>query len=148
MPIYKQGDMWNVLDEVDHFIITTNAIVKQNGALVMGAGIAKQARDRYPGLDEMFGSHIKLFHPKGVYGLQLWLDSKFGMFQVKQHYKDTANIQLIIYSTGMLAQAAQTCPKVKFALNFPGIGNGKLTYDEVKPIVDLLPDNVQVWTFT
>lgn len=148
MPDYRKGDMWSVLTSVDHFIVTTNAVVKNDGALVMGAGLAKQARDRQPGLDKMFGTAIKLWHDPGEpYGCMLWANNTFGMFQVKHHYKDQANMHLIIYSTGMLQAFAQSNPTKQYALNFPGIGNGKLKYDDVKPVIDLLPRNVQVWTF-
>lgn len=147
MPEYRTGNMWDCLEEVDHFLITTNAIVKQNGALVMGAGLAKQARDAYPGLDQTFGEAIEMWAENGVYGVILWANLKFGAFQVKHHFKDQANLHLITYSTGMLKVWAQTKGDQKFALNFPGIGNGGLPYDQVKPIVDLLPNNVQVWTY-
>ena len=37
-------DIWEV--KCDFLCITTNGIVKKDGRLVMGAGIAKEARDR------------------------------------------------------------------------------------------------------
>ena len=147
MPTYKKGNMWDCLNEVDHFIITTNAIVKRNGALVMGAGIAKQARDAYPDLDVMFGSAVNLFSKDGYYGCLLWANNKWGIFQVKHHFKDEASLELITKSTQGLRNHAEQSPDQTYALNFPGIGNGKLNYDAVKPIVSTLPDNVQVWTF-
>ena len=76
MSVFMTGDMWRVFDEVDYFVITTNAIIKRNGAVVMGAGIAKQMRDKYP-----------------------------------------------------------------------GIGNGGLASWAVAPLLQNLPDNVQIWTF-
>lgn len=151
MAIFRQGDMWSVLDEVDHFIVTTNNIVKSNGALVMGAGLAKQLRDRGSiNIDKKYGAAV-LTHgrctPDQVYGVILNIHDTFGAFQVKQHYKDAANTNLILFSAGMLKAFALSAPNKIFAMNFPGIGNGKLFYDEVKPIVDLLPNNVQVWTY-
>jgi hypothetical protein len=58
MPQQQQGDMWSVYQEADLFLITTNATLKRNGALVIGRGIARQARDRFPGLDIALGRHI------------------------------------------------------------------------------------------
>ena len=147
MPQYMKGDMWTVLGKVQWFCITTNAIVKNNGALVMGAGIARQMRDRYPGIDLACGEAVRdSTNSEGVYGFirpRLGL----GLFQVKRHFKGSADLELIQRSTKQLHDYAAKCPGLTFALNFPGIGNGKLDYAQVKPIVDQLPDNVQIWTF-
>jgi hypothetical protein len=143
MPDYQTGDMWDAFDKVDHFIITTNAIVKVNGALVMGAGIARQARDKFPGIDQEIGGAVK--RAGNRYGLLL--GNKLGVFQVKYHFKDPADPELIKYSCSMLRDHALAYPERKYALNFPGIGNGKLQYHDVKTIIDVLPSNVQVWTF-
>lgn len=142
MPIYRQGNMWSVFDEVDHFVITTNSFIKNNGAVVMGAGIAKQVRDTYPGIDQVIGAAIQHM---GTYNVII--GGKIGVFQVKYHFKDAADLALITASTAALASIATSNPAKIYALNFPGIGNGKLSYNSVKPVVDLLPDNVQIWTF-
>lgn len=149
MPTYKQGNMWDSLNEVDHFIITTNAIVKRNGALVMGAGIAKKVRDNNPGIDVLCGQAIERGqYPDQQYGVILNVSGNLGLFQVKRHYKDYADINLIHYSTQMLYAHAIKHPDDQYAMNFPGIGNGKLAYNDVKPWTDSLPDNVQVWTIS
>ena len=162
MPIYKQGDYWS--DTADYKLITTNSVVKKNGALVMGRGLAKQARDAIPGIDKQFGQRIQWFRnetghwtyglllPKLTADTQLLRHGNFGFnslgaFQVKYNFSEAAILELIVYSTGMLAERARSEPDKTFALNFPGIGNGGLEYDTVKPVVDLLPDNVNVWTF-
>ena len=152
MPIYKQGDYWS--DTTDYKLITTNSVLKKNGALVMGRGLAKQARDSIPGIDKQFGQWIQEFRNETghwTYGLLLpkpgFENADFGIFQVKYNFSEAAILELIVYSTGMLAERARNEPNKTFALNFPGIGNGGLEYDTVKPIVDLLPDNVNVWTF-
>lgn len=47
--------MWSAYDDADLFLITTNSTLKKNGALLMGRGIARQARDLFPGLDLALG---------------------------------------------------------------------------------------------
>ena len=143
MAQFKKGDMFSVFNISDHFLITTNAIIKKNGGLVMGAGIAKTCRDRWPGLDVKLGTAIKQNGPE--YGVIL--GRKLGIFQVKHHFKDAADLELIAASARKLAVIAAAQKDERFDLNFPGIGNGKRSYAEVKPLLDILPDNVYVWTF-
>jgi hypothetical protein len=50
MPQFQQGDMWSAYNRANLFLVTTNSTLKRNNALVMGRGIARQARDRFPGI--------------------------------------------------------------------------------------------------
>lgn len=148
MPTYRQGNMWTALPHVNHFLITTNAIVKRNGALVMGAGIAKAVRDSVQGIDRDCGNAIRHhIDETGYYGLLLGVNGKLGLFQVKRHYADAADIELIKRSTEELWEFASYFREQTIALNFPGIGNGKLPISTVKPLLALLPENVHIWTF-
>lgn len=146
MPVYKQGDMWSVFDEVDYFIVTTNSFVKQNGELVMGRGIAKQVRDKFPGIAAELGQAVKDHSEHlGHYGLVA--TGKIGAFQVKFHFKDRASLELIAENLYRFAKYAREHSDISFAMNFPGIGNGGLAPHWIKPLLDQLPDNVQVWSF-
>ena len=42
-------NIWEVYQETDKFLFTSNGIVKQDGSIVMGAGIAREVRDRFKG---------------------------------------------------------------------------------------------------
>ena len=147
MTVYKTGNMWDAYDNVDYFLITTNSTIKNNGAVVMGRGIAKTVRDKWHGIDVTFGRKItETCGSGGFYGVLF--DDNVGFFQVKYHWGDQARLDLIKSSTAALWLSASAAPDRKFALNMPGIGNGGLAYSLVKPIVDELPDNVDIWTFT
>ena len=144
--ILSRGDMWNIWNETDHFIITTNRIIKRNGAVVMGRGIAKTVRDKWPGVDVQFGNAIKAnINEFGFYGVIL--GKKLGLFQVKEHWASKADPGLISASSSALNEYACTYPDQRFDLNFPGIGNGQLKYEDVLPLLADLPDNVHIWTF-
>lgn len=143
MPTYEHGDMWTAWPKTDHFLITTNAYLKRNGALVMGRGIARQARDRFPGIDLKIGGRIA--ETGSRYGLIL--GRKLGLFQVKHHFKEKADPDLISLSSRMLHEYAASHPGKRIDLNFPGIGNGGLVVRQVKPLIDTLPDNVHIWTY-
>lgn len=144
MYTHEKGDMWSAFDNTDHFLITTNRIVKRDGGLVMGAGIAKTARDRWPGLDKKLGTAIK--QAGAEYGVIL--GKKIGIFQVKNHFKEEACLKLIEQSAKKLAEVANSNPEKRYDLNFPGIGNGKRQFNDVEPLLQVLPSNVHVWTFT
>lgn len=57
-----QPKTWNLeLEPIETLwlCITTNGYIKKNGCAVMGAGVAKQARDRFDGLDRLLGEKLK-----------------------------------------------------------------------------------------
>ena len=112
----------------------------------MGAGIAKQVRDRFPGIDWTIGQEIlDMTDDWGRYGTIIGGD--LGVFQVKTFWGNKADLGLIQYSAECLNWYAHQAPENRFDLNFPGIGNGQLNYDDVFPLIADLPDNVHIWTF-
>ena len=159
MPTFTTGDMWTTFTETDLFLITTNATIKRNGALVMGRGIARQARDRFPGLDAALGKQIKnvcgspsarFRSGQGQYGLLVsprWPKAKLGAFQVKWHYSQPASLELIRHSVATLCAWCTAHPDALVALNFPGIGNGRLCREDVLPILRQLPEQVVIWEY-
>jgi uncharacterized phage-like protein YoqJ len=70
---------------------------------------------------------------------------KIGAFQTKVHWQDDADLHLIAHSVKMLKAAAERTPELRIDMNFPGIGNGKLTFDDVAPLLVGLPGNVHIW---
>ena len=141
-----KGNMWDTWPTTDYFIFTGNSFIKRNGALVMGRGIAREVRDKWPGIDVEIGRELmKHIHTDNFYGLVL--GEKIGVFQVKHHFSDPAELILIAASAELLRIEAEDHPHARYALNFPGIGNGHLKYDNVLPLLKHLPDNVNIWTF-
>lgn len=52
--------MWSLYDTSDLFLTTTNSTVNvRSGALVMGAGHAKQTRDRFRGVDKALAHYVQ-----------------------------------------------------------------------------------------
>lgn len=151
-PTYMQGDMWSALKEADLWLFTGNGVVKRNGALVMGAGIAKQVRDRWPGCDVRLGCLVKQGKLRAdlggyVYNLIAPPGKKGGIFQTKINWKNPSTPQLIKDSTEKLVSWCEQHPGANVHLNMPGTGYGKLTQAEVKPILQILPPNVHIWTY-
>lgn len=133
----------NLFDSTDHFIlVTTNATIKNNGKLVMGAGAAKQAVHLLGDIDMFLGDLIKKSDTPKEYGIIL--GKKYGAFQVKKEFYESANISIISKSLQDLKDLSRMMPLKRFSINFPGIGNGKLSYEVVKDLIDSyeLSDNI------
>jgi len=144
--IEHKGNMWSVYEEADYFVFTGNSFIKKNHALVMGRGMAKQVLDRFPGIDLRIGRKVlnKCFHGR-TYGFVH--SHKIGVFQVKQHFKETASPAIIEYSTKCLCIFAEKHKDEQIHMNYPGIGFGKLKKKNVAPIIKVLPDNVHIWRY-
>lgn len=151
MPQFRLGNMWTAYTTADLFLVSTNSTIRQDGALVMGRGIARQAKERFPGLDAALGRQVQaLCGNQGIYGLLVsprWPAAKLGAFQVKQHYSQPASLELIRRSTAALCAWCADHPDAQVALNFPGIGNGRLRRADVLPIIAQLPDRVAIWEY-
>jgi len=55
---FQKGDMWTAYKDSDLFLITTNSFVRKDGELVMGRGIAQQAKRLYPMVPKIAGEWI------------------------------------------------------------------------------------------
>ena len=146
MPKFATGNMWDAYDEADLFCITTNSYIKQNGALTMGRGIAREAKLRFPGLEYRLGAAIEDdCGSTGKYGLLVDCDTKIAAFQTKYTWFRDASLELITYSVSHLLVYITTRRLGNVQLNFPGINNGRLTRAEVLPLLLALPDSVTIW---
>ena len=144
----SQGDMWSAFEQADLFLVTTNSVLNRHGALVMGAGIARQAVERFPGLDAALGSVVR--QAGDTYGLLVsprWPEAKLGAFQTKIHWREGSSLELIAFSTGKLLAWCREQPAAQVHLNLPGVGLGGLSREQVLPVLASLPDSVTVWEY-
>lgn len=144
------GNIWSTIDEPNSLLlVTTNSILKSDGSLVMGAGIAKQAALRYKTLPHLFGERIKRQRAENtIYGLIIGEAKKLGAFQTKVHWKQPSELHLITTSCKMLAQWIEKHPNYTVNMPLPGCGYGGLKPEEVWPILDhFLSKQVKVWTY-
>lgn len=148
--ILEKGNMWSVFDETDIFMITTNPIKRKDGAVVMGRGIALEAKTRFPQLPYDFGNELNKLHPEvdqqNVGYIGTYNKTPIYFFMVKDHWNNPASIGIISMSCFYLKHGFDWGSK-RIDLNFPGIGNGKLSRDSVLPFLNELPDNVHVWEY-
>jgi len=137
------GNLWD--QQATVLCITTNGVIRNDGALVMGRGNAKECVMRNRGIEFVFGNLVRtngnIVQLSGQYdGLRQLL-----LFPVKYHWSRPASMDLILQSTTALAEMANFNRDAIFILPRPGCGNGGLNWDVVKPYIEnWLPDNVFV----
>ena len=136
--IESKSDIWKCA--ADYICITTNGIIKQNGALVMGAGIAKQARDRFPGIDMALGEGVKAFGNTLIMFMTVREEPNVISLPTKHHWKDKSDLKLIMKSVAHIAKTMRSTDTV--ALTRPGCALGGLDWEStVKPAIEPLLDD-------
>lgn len=142
------GELWEF--EADAHVITTNGFVKRSGELVMGRGCAYQARQMFPGLDvelgrmvSWSGNHVYHVGSPNVDTIVKNLVS----FPVKRNWWEYADEEIIERSTQELIDLTNAEGWDSVVLPRPGVGNGRLSWDDVKPIIDILDDRFYVITW-
>lgn len=161
-----KGDMLDVIEHSHMFVISTNGILRNDGCLVMGKGIAGQIADRYPSIPKLAGDVIKAgrfpttheanWQHRGIshrYNFIQLPSTSICLLQVKNAWWDNANL-FLIHQSALEMRAAidrftnlNKCQPVVH-MNFPGIGNGGLSRAVLLPRLEqILPECVHVWEY-
>lgn len=126
--------------------VTTNGMVKRNGEAVMGAGIAKAVYQRYNtrGIASILATHLRKtgnhVYDLGLYGNQ---NGQFHMisFPTKNDWRDPSDLALIEQSAKELAQLCDRLGIQSCFLPRPGCSNGKLRWENVRPVIAPILDD-------
>lgn len=132
-------------------VVTTNGMVRKDGTAVMGAGIAKYARDTFDGFPLLFGQMLAK-HGNHAYFMGSWPDrnrkaaglepSVFVLTMPTKHdWRDPSDPKLIRRSAIELAGIADRNNLRKIYLPAPGCSNGRLDYianvrNIIRPVLD------------
>lgn len=136
------GDLFNPPPEVDAICIPTNGVVKKDNRLVMGAGVAKIARDKFPLIDAEFGFWVNDNGNIPATYKYSELDYRVISFPTKHHWKDKSSIQLITNSAHNLNEIAAFYELEIVWLPAVGCGLGGLDWEpQVGPILSTILDN-------
>lgn len=145
--------MCDLFEEKAHAkCLTTNGFVKKNGEAVMGAGVALQAKNRWPSLAYHLGESIYNYgnHVLSLgneYDVETDHVTRWFSFPVKHHWREKADMELIKRS------AFELTAKVNQFENFydesfntvlipkPGCGNGGLRWEDVKEVIEPILDD-------
>lgn len=138
--LYTARDIFTIGSSNDAVCILTNGVVRNNGEAVMGAGQAKQAKDKWPMLPSILGKYIR------EYGNRPFILGNVGYtllsFPTKWDYKDNSDITLIVKSAELLVEMADKWNFKNIYMPPPGSGLGGLSYDNiVKPWLEMIFDD-------
>ena len=68
----------------------------------------------------------------------------FGIFQVKEHFGDKADLELIRRSAVILTMYARQHPDTQIRMNYPGVGWGHCHRRDIELLLACLPENVTI----
>lgn len=139
--IETQGDIWDHWQQGKVICITTNGTLRQDGKAVMGAGVAKQAKELIPELPGKLGEAIK----SSGNAVHYFPEHKIITFPVKHRWWDNADIDLIKRSCSQLMLLMDYENIESVVLPRPGCGNGGLNWKFVKKEIEpMLDDSVVI----
>lgn len=131
-------DLWHVYDELvapafsRAIVIPTNGTVRNDGSCVMGAGLALDAKKRWPTLPKQLGELLKLGgnNPYGFPQMRLIT------FPVKHNWWEKADLALIRQSAMRLAMSASASRYEIIYMPKVGCGNGRLQWKDVRNVLE------------
>lgn len=128
-------NLWDVHRQGHFVVVTTNGIRKANGEAVMGAGLAKQAAQRFSSLPKRLG---ELLRERGNH-VYVFPDLKIITMPTKEHWRAPSPLWLIERSCKELARLQLPGP---IYLPRPGCGLGGLSWGkQVRPLIEGLLDD-------
>lgn len=137
-----RGDMMEVFDKVDHFIICVGSKLRsENNELIMLNGLAGVLGTKYPTLKEKMGAYVAAeCGSEGEFYLRC--TGKVGILQHKKAERQGVVIDILSTGLSLLASYAEANPDKSIALEWPGTAQIETL---VNRMVARLPSNVQVW---
>jgi len=126
------GDLWEHHNNGDIIAITTGALIDKMGCCAMPKGCARQAADQYPDLPYILGEQIKKF------GSHVFdIGHKMVSFPVEQSPFENPEIKIVNQSCKELVELTDYKGWHRVVVPRPGYGHGGLSWNEVKPLLDL-----------
>lgn len=131
--IERQGDLWTT--EADFIVVPINWTTRHDGTAVMGAGVALQAKQRYPRLERHIGDFLLEFDTPTVFTLPTWEGlTPLIAFPTKRFFKRPSTLKLVEQSARELPLLVE--PHHTVVLPRVGCGLGGLDWEtQVRPIL-------------
>ena len=153
----EYGNIFDYIGKADCICVTTNGTIKSNGELVMGAGVAKQFKDKFNHLgiakilaDKLYkGTPLKKMHVvnavDNICYKAIDASQNYGThvlsFPTKHHFMDKGDLNLIIKSAKRAVVFADMYNLKSIIIPSPGTGCGQLNEDDVYKALNDILDN-------
>jgi hypothetical protein len=135
-----------IQNDTNAIVCTTNNVVRKNGSLVMGRGIAKEFKERFKYLEWNWGEivqnikddgeedyHLLVSGPRRLEHAQVYVVG----LQTKRFWGEDSPIDLVVKSCNRLKELASLLNWKKVVMPKPGCGNGNLKWREVKKLINM-----------
>lgn len=134
-----------VLESFDAICFTSNGVLKKNGELVMGAGIAKSFKKMWPPVAKRAGHCVRMGGNRVHMLKEVFIKEDVYIslvsFPTKHHWRDDSDVDLIKTSAEQLVKLANAYRWKKISLTKPGCGNGGLKWDDVRKVIEPILDD-------
>lgn len=144
---YQSGDIWRRAYECGGWVvIPTNTTLRKDGLAVMGAGLAKEAAERFPALPQELAAHINRWKDR------IYVNSDVICLPTKRDWRQSSTIELIGQGCYELVEFARL---MALADNYRpiliprlGCGLGGLDWErQVRPVVDAILEDDRRFVF-
>jgi len=136
------GDLFNPPAGTDAICIPTNGLFTRELKMVMGAGVAKTARNRWKGIDSQWGQALI---DSGVHVAEFFTeDFTVVSFPTKINWKDKSSLDLIRRSAEELAYLIRKSEWSRVFIPKVGAGLGGLDWEDVEPVLKEIFEKMEV----
>ena len=139
---YMNGDIWKLIENGGWAVVTTNTVLRSTGYATMGAGIAKDAVERFPNLEKQLGAHIRRFNDR------IFISKPVICFPTKRDWRYGSRLEWIVQGCHELVDFARILKELghnePIYLPKLGCGLGGLNWErQVRPAIDVILESDQ-----
>jgi len=133
----RYGDIF-AWPNADGIVVPTNCSVRSDGAAVMGRGVALAAAQRWPDIPWALGARLRA---GDTHVFRIASGPGVFIFPVKNKWQQNADLDLIARSASELVDVVIMYHCHDVVLPRVGTGNGRLSWDLVRPVLALTLDD-------
>jgi hypothetical protein len=128
--VRSSANIWDDHAAGQYAVIPTNTVVKSNGEAVMGAGLAKQARDRFKGLAARYGAHLREAQANGTSAMLVDHENRLILVPTKGDWKLPSSVEQVDAALTELST-------LDLPMSVPnlGAGNGQVPLKDIEALM-------------
>lgn len=132
------GDIWYYHSKGNWIVVTTNSTINTKGEVVMGKGLALEAKIKFPRLPKLLTNQFTTSRQRTCF----WEDYRIITFPTKVNWYENSKLDIIESScVELLDWLKDTTVTPPIYLPRVGCGNGKLQWKDVQPLLEKYLDD-------